>query len=190
MSKVSDYTAISNLAGYYGIATTQSDTKKFPILKSGLGFVIAQSAAAVALTGTLVETVLASVTIPGGTIGANGRVRISHAWSNNNNGNSKTRSIRFGTSVGITGTQYTSVSPTTQICHYNEHMISNRNSEASQIGNVPVSATGGPGAFNSAAVVSTVNTANDSVICFTGLLTSAGDTITLEHYLVEVFYKE
>lgn len=190
MSKISDYEEIQDLTGYWGIATTQSDTKKFPILKSGLPFWLAQSAVAVPLTGTLSETLLASVLIPAGTIGANGRIRISHVWSNNNSGNNKTRNIRFGSAAGVSGSLVTAIASTTNLSHYNEHVLCNRNDQASQIGNVPATATGGPGSFASASFTSTVNTAADSYINFTGTLANTGDTITLEHYLIEVFYKE
>lgn len=188
--KISEYEQTVSLAGYFGVCSTGSDTKKFPLLKSGFPFVIAQSAAAIALTGTVAETLMASVLIPGGTIGANGRLRIAAVWSNTNNANNKTRAIRFGAASGVAGTLYSSITVTTQVSHYNEHHICNRNSQSSQIGVVPVSATGGPGAFNSAPVTSTVATSSDSYLCFTGTLASAGDTITLESYLVEVMYKE
>src|SRR5687767_4986995 len=63
---------------------------------------LAASPAAIAHTGTTDETVVATVVIPGGLMGTNGRLRVTSLWTWPNSANSKTVRVRFS---GLSGTQ-------------------------------------------------------------------------------------
>ena len=83
---------------------------------------------AVSHTGNTTETALFSVTIPGGTLGKNGTLRVNPLWSASaNNANGKSIYVKYGTAT-ITGL------PMANILSY-QHiaMISNRNAENSQV---------------------------------------------------------
>lgn len=155
------------------------DDASFDAMCATLGTwrVLAQSSVAVSHTGNTAETTLASVVIPGGAIGPNGRVRITSLWSGTNSANAKTMRHKFG------GVNYFAQNMTSQNCWRHENEIGNRNVVNSQIGN-------GNNAFGSMSVPpnsSTVNTDSDVTILFTGQLASVAETVTLESYLVELY---
>src|SRR5213079_2421852 len=52
--------------------------------------VLAQSAVAASVTGTLTETVLATIAIPAGAMGVNGAIRVTALWSYTNSADTKT----------------------------------------------------------------------------------------------------
>ena len=61
--------------------------------------VLAQSAVASSITGTLTKTALATVHVPAGAIGPNGRLRVSTQWTTTANTNSKTLTFELGTTA-------------------------------------------------------------------------------------------
>lgn len=146
--------------------------------------ILARSAVPASVTGTLTETTLATVTIPGGTIGANGRLRITTLWTFTGSTNAKVLRVRLG---GINGTSFLGHSQATaaNVVARAQIEIANRNSESSQVGY-----TGGNvttwGASTAAVTTGTRNTAADQDLLFTGTLTNTGETITLEYYIVEL----
>jgi hypothetical protein len=146
--------------------------------------VIAASAVAVPLTGTLTETVLATVTIPAGAMGPNGFIRVNALFSNNNSATVKTPRIRFG---GIGGTEYFNVAQTTNIGINTFRSITNRNSQSSQVG--ISSATNAFSATASSPITSAINTAASTTLVITGQLANILDTLTLESYSVELLYR-
>ena len=139
---------------------------------------VAQSAVAVtAPANDTNENVLATVTIPGGVIGANGALRITPVWSYTNSGNIKTLRVRLG------GTQIGTAGPTTTATLQSYFMVRNRNDEASQVSSVL-----GAGAVSSASAVTTtaVNTAADVSLTITAQKATGSETVTLEGYNVEL----
>lgn len=147
-------------------------------------YVIGASAVAVPLTGTTSETVLATIAIPAGAIGPNGQIRIMTLWSMTNNANNKTMSVRLG---GIGGTAHQAAVIASQAHQQNNCRIANRNSASSQVSQ---SATGfGWNANTASPVTGAINTANAQDLVITGTLASSGDTLTLESYIVELFYQ-
>lgn len=148
-------------------------------------YIIAQSAVGVTHTGNTSETILATVTIPAGAIGPNGRLRIHSMWSNNNSGNNKTPRIRLG---GIGGTNYGPAVQTTQISQIHICEISNRNSASSQVGTIGQNGNGGIGSSATALSTGAINTANAQDVVFTATLANSADSMTLESYVVEVLY--
>lgn len=139
----------------------------------------AQSAAAASITGTLVETTLASVTIRGGSMGPNGSLRISHLWSYTNSANTKNLRIKFG------GTTYFLTQPNVTATATGVTFVRNRTA-ASQVGMGATIGGSGAGTVAGAAVTSALDTSADQVITFTAELTNTGETITLEGYTVEI----
>jgi hypothetical protein len=143
--------------------------------------VLASSGVAVSHTGNTNETTLATVAIPAGLMGLNGTLRIDCLWSVTNSGNNKTTRFRLG---GLSGTAYFSLASTTVASVRGFRNIQNRGSAASQISEW--SGGLGPGSTASAVTTGTVNTAVAQDLVFTAQLASAGETITLERYIVEL----
>jgi hypothetical protein len=141
---------------------------------------LAASAVAASVTGTVNETALATVTIPGGAMGLNGGLHIHTTWSHTNSVNNKTLRARLG---GIAGTQYMTQVATTTASLSDFRRVRNRNSASSQVGatgaaSVPYGATG------AAIVTSAVDMSASVDLVLSGQLASAGETITLENYEV------
>lgn len=139
--------------------------------------ILAQTGVAASVTGTLVETTLASIIVPGGMMGPNGSLRIKTKSSYTNSANNKTFKISFG------GTSVISVVRTTANTDYWLFTIDNRGNAASQLAansSIPVGASGS--VFGLLAIDTTV----DALLTITGTLANTGETITLEGYTVEV----
>lgn len=147
--------------------------------------ILAASAVASSITGTLTETILATVTIPAGAMGPNGAIRINSVWSTpGGSGNSKSLRARLG---GIGGAQVMAVAVTTSLSVSEAgRLVQNRNSASSQV--TRNSGNPGNGGSSSAVTTATANTAAAVDLVFTGQLANTGETITLESYMVESFY--
>lgn len=143
------------------------------------------SAVAVPHTGTVDETILATVTIPAGAMGANGWVEVRSLFQYDNNSNNKIMRNRFG---GIGGPAFHGITRTTSVSSAFIHTIYNRNSESSQVGG-PNTLGDGPGSSSGGAATSAVDTSAAVDLVFTGELGDIGDTITLQAYRVEVHYR-
>lgn len=142
--------------------------------------VLAKDGTQHALTGTLTETVLATIAVPGATLGPNGILRINALWSMTNNANNKTPRIKFG-SVLFYENNFTTTASLQHLV-----IIRNRNSQAIQIGQ-PLTFLGfAQSQF--AVVTATIDTSASQNIQFTGQLANTGDTLTLEAYSVEAMY--
>lgn len=139
--------------------------------------VMALSAVAVPLTGTLTDTTLVTYSLPGGTLGPNGRLRITCLWSINNSANTKLVKVKFG------GTQIFSVGGSTQLSHQSLAFIYNRNAQNSQ---VTFQGIASPGA---AVITMAIDTSIAQNLIFTAQLTNVADTATLEAYMIEALYK-
>lgn len=139
---------------------------------------LAQSAVASSVTGTLSETVLASVTIPGGMMGPNGALRVTATWSYTNSANTKRPIVNFG------GVQFQSIPFSTVASSETERTIRNRGATNSQVC-VGLAATGFS-STSSATITSSIDTRVDQVLTLSGTLANITETITLEGYTVEV----
>lgn len=141
--------------------------------------VVGQSAVAASVTGTLTETTLASITIPGGMMGVNGVLRVIPLFSMTNNANTKTFNIRLG-GILINTPVVASVAAIQMLS-----LIRNRNAQNSQVSFTPANTTG-LGTAGAAVLAVNVDTSVDQVLALSGVLSNTGDTITLEGYTVEV----
>lgn len=142
---------------------------------------LARSAVAASVTGTLSETALATLTIKAALMGANGQLRITTLWSHTNSANNKTLKIRLG---GISGATMLDVTNTTTLSTHMINTIRNRNAANSQIANFSIATS-----FTTNAAVnptSAVDTTAAQDLVLTGTLANTGETITLESYSVEL----
>ncbi len=136
------------------------------------------------VTGTTAETTLYSLVIPGGTIKANGALRIIALWSFTGSANSKTFQFKLGNTVFYT----TSTVAASNVALQSQQIIRNRNSQSSQIS--AGSGAGSPGVgfgfYAVAAHTGAVDTSVNQTLEITGQLANAAETITLESVFVEV----
>lgn len=144
--------------------------------------IIAASAVAVPHTGNTNETTLATVAIPAGAMGLNGSLRVTTLWSCTNSGNNKTMRARLG---GIGGSAFLAAVATTSASMRVMSILSNRDAANSQVG-FPSGNSAGTGTSTGAIFTSAVDTSAEQTLVLTAQLASAGETITLESYQVEL----
>ena len=147
-------------------------------------FTLAHSAVAASCPADASEDVLATITVPANSPSSNGMLRITTQWTFTNSANTKTLRARYS---GAAGTIFQQFSVTTQATMRAQCEIHNRNATNSQVG----AAIGGPstgqwGQSTGAIVTSAVDTTASTTIVITGQKASAGETLTLEWYLVEL----
>ena len=143
--------------------------------------ILGASAVAVSGPADTNENILATITVPAGAMGLNGILRVTTLWTVTNSGNLKTLRARLG---GIGGTDYMTIGLTAALSHHHVVMIRNRGAANSQIGFTPSSIP-----FNTstgANITSAIDTSAAQTFVITGQKASAGETITLESYLVEL----
>ena len=142
--------------------------------------ILGASAVSASHTGSTVETTLATISVPANAMGANGIIRVTAQWSFAGAGGTRTPRIKFGaTTYG--GPALTSAGLSARV----QAQWANRNNTSSQVGNEPTQVNWSQ---NNTAVSTTsaIDTTSAQNITLTGQLSSAGDTITLESYLVEL----
>ena len=134
--------------------------------------------AAVALTGTTVETTLVTLTIPAGLIGSSGKVKLYPLWSVTNNANNKTVRIKLGGSTGyfLQSSGYAQLS----------NLVIFRNFNSESVQKVSSGLPAGLGSTSGAFTSLTIDTSAATTIEVTGQLTNSGDTLTLESLFVEL----
>lgn len=148
--------------------------------------IIAHSAVAAALTGTTAETALASIAIPAGAMGANGVIRVTTEWSYTSSANNKSLRTRLGS--GLSGTMFDLIVPTTNAFQRRQCDIKNRNAQNAQIA-PPSGYVAGFGTSTGTPLSGTVDTSAAQTLAITGQLANAGETITLESYIVELAHR-
>lgn len=148
--------------------------------------VFSQSGAAQTIGATTSETVLATISFSGGELGANGHLIVITQWTTNNSANNKNMFVRVG---GVAGTQFMSVTNTTQVGLARIVTIANANSASSQKTSTPAGNATGFGQYSASGVTSTVNTASAWDLVISGNKANSGDTLTLESYQVLVCYR-
>ncbi|MGW6120442.1 hypothetical protein ACWFRF_15475 [Nocardia sp. NPDC055165] len=144
------------------------------------------SGVGVAVTGSVLETVLATLTIPANALGPNGVIRLTLNFSHNNNGNAKTIRARFG---GAAGTAFLSAAAASQLRTHVVVMIYNQNATNAQIGGSNPGNTSGYGQSTSAQVTAAIDTTSAQTLVISGELANSGDNIELKSYLLEYHYQ-
>jgi hypothetical protein len=137
-----------------------------------------KSAVAVALTGTLVETVLATYNLPAGLLGANGEIEIELDATETNNANAKTLAVRLG---GLAGTVIMSLNSNTINGRSLIGRCRLRNNAAVQRTRF-YTATDVAALTSAAGVASAVNLQADTQLVVTGTLANIADTLQLEAF--------
>ena len=134
--------------------------------------------AAVALTGTTVETTLVTITIPAGLIGSKGKVKLYPLWSTTNNANTKTLRVKFPSN-----TVYTAAA--SNIVHV-AGLVIIRNLGSESVQRVSSGILAGLGGTTSSIAQTTINTSAATTLTITGQLAVGTDTMTLEGLFVEI----
>ena len=129
-------------------------------------------------TGSTSVVTLATITIPAGLLGANGKLKIYPLWATTNNANVKTLRVLFGGST-------CSTMPTQNVPNNSGLIIiRNANSESSQ--KCSSGLVAGIGASSGSIASTTIDTSAATTITITGQLAVGTDTMTLEDLFVEV----
>lgn len=128
------------------------------------------------------EDALANIAVPANLLGANGALRITCSFSHTSNANAKTLRVRFS---GAAGTAYASISAANGTDSRVTIIIGNRGATNSQHGHA-LGYSSGVGIFNGGISTSAVDTTAATSIVISAQKANAGDTITLESYIVEL----
>lgn len=145
--------------------------------------ILALSGTPIAHTGTVDETILASVSIPGGALGLHGMLRVTHFWSYPNSANAKTPRLRLG---GIGGVIFAAPVLTTTVQAHMQHSIANAGAANVQEFFLPTVTSGFTTSATALSAAGAIDTAVDHTLVITAQLASAAETITLRRYLVEL----
>ena len=134
--------------------------------------------APVVLTGSTSGVTLATITIPAGLLGANGKLKIYPLWATTNNANVKTLRAVFGGSACSTMTSQSSPNNSGLV------IIRNTNSESAQ--KTSSGLVAGIGSSFGSIASTAIDTTAATTITITGQLAVGTDTLTLEDLFVEV----
>jgi len=134
--------------------------------------------AAVALTGTTVETTLVTITIPAGLIGSNGKVKMYPLYSMTNNANNKSLRVKLGGSTAFS----TVVSNSSQ----SSALVIIRNIGSESVQKSSTSVVSGLGNIGIALATLAIDTSVATTITVTGQLANSADTMTLEGFFMEI----
>jgi len=133
--------------------------------------------AAVVLTGTTSVVTLATITIPAGLLGENGKLKIYPLWATTNNANVKTLRLNIG---GPLSTM------TSQSVPNNSGLLIIRNINSESVQKCSSGLVAGIGSSIGSIASPTIDTSAATTITITGQLAVGGDTMTLEDLFVEV----
>lgn len=146
-------------------------------------YVLSKSGAAVSCAADITEDTLATIAVPAKVLGANGAIRITTSWSYTNSGNNKIFRIRYS---GASGTAMLLGQATVQLGLFHTQTILNRNATNSQVAYGMGITDTGIVATGSGKITMAIDTTAATSLVITGQKASAGETLTLESYLVEV----
>lgn len=134
--------------------------------------------APVSLTGSTSVVTLATITIPAGLLGANGKLKIYPLWATTNNANVKTLRAVLGGSTCTTMTSQSVPNNSGLV------IIRNINNEAAQ--KCSSGLVAGIGSSNGSIAVIAIDTTAATTLVISGQLAVGTDTLTLEDLFVEV----
>ena len=134
--------------------------------------------APVSLTGSTSVVTLATITIPAGLLGANGKLKIYPLWATTNNANVKTLRLNIG------GVLCSTMASQSVPNNSGLLIIRNINSESAQ--KCSSGLVAGIGASSGSIASPTVDTSAATTLVISGQLAVGTDTLTLEDLFVEV----
>ena len=142
-------------------------------------FVLYSNLSTTSLTGTTTETTLATISIKGGVLGENGKLRFYIAGTVTNSANNKVFRLRHSSAIiwqlGLT----TAVGVAAQV------LFLNKNSESSQTNSL-TNSHGLSGASFTLVTTSSIDTSADFSLTFTGQLANSADSISVEAIFEEI----
>lgn len=151
---------------------------------SGYPMILAQSWEAVSAPADTNENILATITVPAGSMGANGMLRLVAFWAMTNSANAKTMRVRFG---GVGGAAYEILPSVVNIDTARTNVwIANKNAANSQRGHGASQIPAFSQPTGAVAVVTSIDTTAATTLVLTAQKTLAGETATLEGYSVEL----
>jgi len=130
------------------------------------------------LTASTSVVTLATITIPAGLLGANGKLKIYPLWSTTNNANAKVLRLNIGGALCST--------MTSQSVPNNSGLLIIRNTNSESVQKCSSGLVAGIGSSFGSIAVTTIDTTAATTITITGQLAVGGDTMTLEDLFVEV----
>lgn len=146
---------------------------------------LAQSGAAIDMTGASTEQVMATYTLPGGLMTPWSQLEIIVLWSFTNSANTKILRVRQSSVGGGTYDPYFYFAGTTTASVQNICVIRSNNSISAQKGfGIGTGGVSGLGALSASLSAFNRNLANASDIVLTGQLTNSSETITVEAYSI------
>ena len=162
-----------------------SSTTACQLYTDAAGTITPTGITAGAYVGGTTEAILTSLTIPGGSMGANGMIRAQSSWGCSNSANTKIARTR------LDGTLFGQIAVTTVTSVGMMNGIKNRGNPAIQLqpaggSGGPSVALGGNASSSSNNNQTTINTAVDTTLTFTGKLVVATDFMILETCTVEI----
>lgn len=134
--------------------------------------------APVSLTGSTSVVTLATITIPAGLMGANGKLKIYPLWSTTNNANVKTLRATFS------GSTCTTMASQSVPNNSGLVIIRNTNNEATQ--KCSSGLVAGIGSSSGSIASTTIDTTAATTLVISGQLAVGTDTMTLEDLFIEV----
>ena len=134
--------------------------------------------APVSLTGSTSVVTLATITIPAGLLGANGKLKIYPLWATTNNANVKTLRAIFS---GSTCTTMTS-----QSVPNNSGLVIIRNTNSESAQKCSSGLVAGIGSSGGSIASITIDTTAATTLVISGQLAVGTDTLTLEDLFIEV----
>ena len=134
--------------------------------------------APVSLTGSTSAVTLATITIPAGLLGANGKLKIYPLWSTTNNANQKTLRAIFSGSTCST--------MVSQSVPNNSGLLIIRNINSESVQKCSSGLVAGIGSSTGSIASLTVDTTAATTLVISGQLAVGTDTLTLEDLFVEV----
>jgi hypothetical protein len=147
---------------------------------NGQNFILGQTSQNVAVPSQTTEYAFATLNIPAYTLGANGLIRIKGRVLCTNNANAKTLRVRFG---GVSGAVVFSAAMANSSYVSFSCEIGNTNTNAqSTVGDYTKDAT----MVAALAVTSALNTTSAQSVVISGQKATAGDTLILLNYCVEI----
>ena len=130
------------------------------------------------MTGSTSVVTLATITIPAGLLGANGKLKIYPLWSTTNNANVKTLRLNIGGAVCST--------MASQSVPNNSGLLIIRNINSESVQKCSSGLVAGIGASAGSIASTTIDTTAATTITITGQLAVGTDTLTLEDLFVEL----
>jgi hypothetical protein len=142
-------------------------------------FVLYSNLTTASLTGTTLETELATIPIKGGVLGVNGKLRFYILGTVTNNANTKTFRLKHASTPLWQVAYTTAVGVTSQI------LFLNKNSESSQV-TALFNTTGLGGNTVTVVTPSSIDTSADFSLTITGQLGNSADSISVTAIFVEI----